>query len=298
MSHKVPLGDTRPLPRLRAAIRGTPLHHGYRRVRAWRGARREAADLSSVATYCLFLGHGRSGHSIVGALLDAHPQIVIADELSSLLYVEKGYSRDQLLWLSLDVARDQSRRQRQKRGRGGKVYSYAVPGQWQGRAKDLRVVGTSDAGRTLRALAEDPELLSRLRHRLQGIDLRFIQVMRNPYDNLATMMLRSGRTFESAFARYFEGWRLIEQLLPHIAPEHLRQLRHEDLVANPREELDQLCAFLGVPAPDDYLEACAGIIYPSAARSRESIDWTEEQRHRVDAAIGDTAGLSGYSFGS
>lgn len=298
MGNKVPLGDTRPLPRLRAAIRGTPIHHGYRRVRAWRGARREAADLSSVATYCLFLGHGRSGHSIVGALLDAHPQIVISDELSSLLYLEKGYSRDQLLWLSLHTARDQARRLRQKRGRGGKVYSYAVPGQWQGRAQDLRVVGTSDAGRTLRALADDPELLERLRHRLQGIDLRFIQVMRNPYDNIATMMLRSGRTFESAFSRYFEGWRLIEQLLPHIGHEPFWQMRHEDLVANPHRELDQLCSFLGVPAPEDYLEACAGIIFPSAAQSRESIDWTEEQRHRIDAAISETAGLSGYSFPS
>jgi len=296
MATELPIGDERPFPILRSRIRGTPPHAAYRRVRAWYGARREAATLATVDTYCLFLGHARSGHSIVGALLDAHPRIAVADEVLSVRAVDRGLGRDEILWWSLDVARDQARRRRQKRGRAGSVYSYEVPGQWQGRTHDLRVVGTSDAGRTVRALSEDAGLLDRVRQRLAGLDLRFVQVVRNPYDNIATMMLRSGRSFDSACERYFENWRQIEQLRRRVGDDSVVSLRHEDLVAQPHEELSRVCAFLGVDAPDDYLDACAGILFPSQSRTRHSIEWTDEQRRRIDTGIAEFDALDGYSI--
>ena len=44
-----------------------------------------------VQTYCLFIGHGRSGHSILGALLDAHPNIILPDEVDVLKYLQAGF---------------------------------------------------------------------------------------------------------------------------------------------------------------------------------------------------------------
>ena len=58
-------------------------------------------------TFCLFLGHARSGHSIVGVLLDAHPRIVLADEFDALEYVDARFSKGQILYLSFKIARDQ-----------------------------------------------------------------------------------------------------------------------------------------------------------------------------------------------
>ncbi len=247
-------------------------------------------------TYCLFLGHARSGHSILGALLDAHAQVALSDELDALKYVSAGFSRDQVLWLSVQVARDQAARQRQKRGRGGKVYSYEVPGQWQGRTRDLRVVGDSNAGGTVRALSKDHQLLSRLQTLMGGLDLRFVNVARNPYDNIATMMLRSGRSFESAFERYFENWELIEQLAERIGPQPIHTVRHEDLVTAPRESLAGVTRFLGVEPSVEYLDACAAVLYDSPARSRHSVSWSPEQRSRIDARTAGFTALQGYSF--
>ena len=57
-------------------------------------ARREvstdAADFEKLQAYCMFIGYPRSGHSLVGSLLDAHPNIIIAHELNALQFVVAG----------------------------------------------------------------------------------------------------------------------------------------------------------------------------------------------------------------
>ena len=282
--------------RLRATLRRTPLHTAWRYVSSAMGVRRERSSLAGVRTFCVFLGHARSGHSIVGALLDAHPQIAISDELDALRYIDLGFSANQVLYLSMAVSRHQALNERRKAGQGGTVYSYHVPGQWQGRHRDLRVVGDSQAGWSVQRLARDPSLLGRLRRRVGDIDLRFIHVARNPYDNISTMMLRGGRTFESAFERYFANCEALVVLSDRIGTEHLLRLRHEDVILAPRESLARACAFLGVEAPEDYLDACASILYARPSRSRKKVSWTDERRALVQARIGEFEFLSGYDF--
>ena len=86
--------------------------------------------------YVLFVGHPRSGHSLVGSLLDAHPDIVVSHELDALQYVAVGYPASAAVHARARARRDQRRRRRKSWG-----YSYAVPGQWQGRFARLQVVG-------------------------------------------------------------------------------------------------------------------------------------------------------------
>lgn len=293
---ELPLGEESLAGRARHLLRRTPLHTGWRYAVSTLDARRLREELRGVQTFVTFLGHARSGHSIVGALLDAHPQIVLSDELDALRYVAARFDRDRVLALCLKVARDQNQRQRRKRGRGGSVYSYAVPGQWQGRYGDLRVVGDSDAGRSVQRLDGDPAFLDRLRATMRGLDLRFIHVVRNPYDNIGTMMLRSGRTFESGLERYFGNWEKIERLRSRLEPGAIHTLRHENLVTRPQEELAALCGFLGVESPADYLEAAAGILFRGPSRTRDQVTWTDEQRRAIDEGIARFEGLAGYGF--
>jgi hypothetical protein len=42
-------------------------------------AEEHADPFADVHAFCLFVGYSRSGHSLVGALLDAHPGITIAE---------------------------------------------------------------------------------------------------------------------------------------------------------------------------------------------------------------------------
>ena len=193
------------LERARSSLRGTRLHREWRRVQSAIGSRRIRSELAAVATYGVFLGHSRSGHSIVGALLDAHPQIAVSDELDALALVSAGFRRDQVLYLSILVARHQASRQRQKLGRGGRTYSYHVPGQHQGRFDELRVVGDSRAGWSTRRLFDDPTLLHRLEELMRPSVVKFIHVVRNPFDNISTMMIRGERTQDNALDVYLAG---------------------------------------------------------------------------------------------
>jgi Sulfotransferase family len=281
------------LERIRARLRHTALHRTWRRAQAAAGSRRVLDDLAGVETYCLFLGHSRSGHSIVGALLDAHPEVVISDELDALSYVSHGFSREQVLYLSVMVARHQASRLRAKQGRG-RTYSYHVPGQHQGAYRQLRVVGDSRAGWTTRRLSEDPALLERVERRMAPSALRFIHVTRNPFDNISTMMIRGGRTQEGAMRLYFAGCDRLAGLRRRIPGERLLTLRHEDVITSPRERLAEACRFLGVEADEAYLDACAAILFRAPSRSRDSVEWSQDRIAEVHGEIGRFDFLEGY----
>jgi hypothetical protein len=126
-------------------------------------------------------------------------------------------------------------------------------------------------------------------------DVRFVHVVRNPYDNIATMMLRGERTFESAFAQYAANCEAIVPLARQIGPEHVHRVRHEALVADPRGTLTGLCRFLGVEADDAYLTAASSRVYRSPARSRADVEWHPEEDRRVKDLIARFDFLSGYA---
>ena len=52
--------------------------------------------------FCLFLGWSRSGHSIVGSVLDAHPNIVITHEYDVLKYYKRNKNSKELFMYLLN----------------------------------------------------------------------------------------------------------------------------------------------------------------------------------------------------
>ena len=281
---------------LRDRVRGTAVHDAYRYLETAIGARRSTEVLRGIRTYCLFIGHARSGHSIVGALLDAHPSAAVSDELDAVRYFERGFSRDQLYRLSIDRAARQARNERRKRGRHGKTYSYFVPGQWQGRHRTLEVVGDSTAGETVRALDANPRLLGDIRDRMRPAEVRVIHVVRNPFDNISTMIIRGVRTFDVAIHRYFENCDMLERQRKAIGPAALATLRHEDLVIDPQARLAELCRFLGLDPEPAYLDGCAAILFSAPSRTRSSIEWTPQRIAEVTERMTAYDFLEGYRY--
>lgn len=245
--------------------------------------------------FSLFVGYPRSGHSLIGSLLNAHPDAVISHELNVLTLVRRGYLRAQLF--DRILARD---RRRARRGGDISRYDYEVPGQWQGRVRVLRVLGDKKGCGTTRLLRRRPGLLTVLETRIQ-CPVKLIHVVRNPFDNVATMVRREASKGRPATpARSLSGYRRLCEtnatVLATAPPGSTCTIRLEDLIADPPAALAELCAFLELGAPPDYLRDCSSIVFSSPRRTRGQIEWAPADVEAVNELIAAHPFLSGYGF--
>ncbi|MEX0834345.1 MAG: sulfotransferase [Actinomycetota bacterium] len=245
-----------------------------------------------VENYCMFIGHGRSGHSIVGALLNAHPRVVISRELDVLKYLQRGVPIG-LIYGAILVADDRfSNRWNSVTGQG---HDYKVPGQWQGRFERLQVIGDKRGGRSADRLARSPGVLEKLRRAVR-VPLRVIHVVRNPFDNISTISARRHVPLEAAIDHFSAGEGHITLVRPMLGSEELLTIRHEDLLDNPQPHLSNIFAWLGAPATPEFLRDASSILFSSPKKTRLEAPWTPILVDRVNELIRGKAWLAGYSF--
>lgn len=246
-----------------------------------------------VKTYCMFIGYPRSGHSLVGFLLNAHPDAVIAHEADILGLVEIGkLRRNQIFSFLLENTRNFA-----AKGSGWSGYSYQVPSQWQGRFRTLKVIGDKKGGVSTGRIGKNPRLLKQFEGMIRT-KIKYIHHLRNPYDIISTVCKRMGLsavTNETA-ERYRRMCQTIKEFKAQVNPEDIFEERHEFLIENPKDYLKRLCCFLNLDCPQDYLEDCARVVSVSPHRSRNEIEWSVDMLHSVEEMIGQFDFLKEYSF--
>ena len=281
----------------RKAYRGLDLAASY--LRSSIEGRRNMGHFESVETYCMFVGYPKSGHSLFGSLLDAHPEAIIAHEQDALRYLRAGFGRPQLLHLLLENSRRYA-----EAGRDWNVYSYTVPGQWQGRFRKLRVIGDKKGALSTLRLDKDPGLQQRLRETV-GVPVKYVHVVRNPYDNISTMLRDGvfdwrtnghGRDLRRSIGDYFSLCEAMRRFEGRTDASDIFEVRHEEIVEDPERALRRLCAFLGLDAPEDYLRDCTGMVFRAPSRSRNKVEWSAEDIELVRQRAEEFRFLRGYSY--
>jgi hypothetical protein len=252
-------------------------------------ARRLAPQFAAVERFCLFVGYPRSGHSLVGALLNAHPEVVIAHELDVAPLVLAGIGRDRLY--GRIVARARWFHLRGDRSN----YDYRVPGGAQGTFTRLRVIGDKRGGAVTRALASNPDLLERLRS-LTGVPLRLVHVVRNPFDNVAAIARWHELSLPDAADFYFAHCDTTRELDALCQPGELLTIRHEAMLADPAATLPTLCEFVGVAAEESYVARCRAIVFPSPTGTRHKVAWPAGLVERIAERARAYPHLDGYAF--
>jgi hypothetical protein len=237
-----------------------------------------------VHCFCLFIGYPRSGHSLVGSIIDAHPNAVIAHELDALRYVQTGIVGRDLLYRMI-LLRD---REFTSAGRIWTGYEYTVPGQAQGRFDELRVIGDKRGGGSTRRLGAHPELLDQL-ERLVGVQVRMVHVFRHPLDTITSMHRRGGRSLPASIERFFDLCVTNEAVRARDRASVI-DVGLESLVANPIDVVQRLMAFLGLDSPPGFLEACAAVVFDAPKQTRTSIEWPPDLAADVEAR------MRGYDF--
>lgn len=255
-------------------------------------ARRRRDVFCQIERYCMFVGYGRSGHSLVGQLLNAHREAVVAHEAHALLQLDLGLTVEQTYaWI---LTRDQ---QFEQRDRQWTNHNYRVPGLAQGEATRLRVIGDKKGGRTTDLLARRPELFDRLRD--FDVPIHVIHHVRHPYDNISSMARRTEASLTEATREYFQRAtharahleRFAEQ--PHAS---VIETHHEDLISNTQRFLQRLLRFLELEPYPGYLEGGGDVVFESPHRSRDKVTWPPHLTESVAERAADFAFLKRYDF--
>ena len=275
-----------------------------------------------------FLGHGRSGTTLVGSLLDAHPNIIVANEYNA---IEKwrrlkkdtqnrDYFFQALYSNSFEHARIGSRR----KDCSTKEHPLTkhVPNQWQGRFdKHIQLIGDKKAEMFIRriVMAQPTEGNSNTLSSIQEavkVPFKFIYILRNPFDIAATKMYRK----TSLGTKESERHKLYDNPLKYKKPLQLEVVKFlvkvikaaanytqhlgdqvimvysEDLIDNPTKQLKRLCKFLEVPCSEDYFKDCSTIVFKSPSKTRNTIVWDEEAKNMINTLIQEVPLFKRYNF--
>jgi hypothetical protein len=223
--------------------------------------------------------------------------MVISHELDVLALFQKGYQYRELCAMVLE----NSRRFAQQ-GRSYSGYSYAVPGQWQGDAQTLRVIGDKRGGGTTMLLEEDYTLLERFCH-MVPVTVKLIHVVRNPFDNLVTRVRQGSdvghpvdeskirEQVEILFRQAAVNRRLTEDPVHRVFT-----VKHEELVTDPAGRLEEICKFLGMEAPKPWMDACTSIVFDSPKRTRHLFDYPPELIREITERMQEFPFLADYRF--
>jgi hypothetical protein len=261
------------------------------RYQAWRDRDR----FSDVETLVVFIGHVKSGGSLIGAMIDAHPDALVSDEVDLLRYLQAGFRREQLFQL---VARGSRREAMKGRVTARRLdpYSLAVAGASQGLATRPRVLGDVRSGPTTRRLGERLEMLAELDEVMAPTETRYLHVVRNPFDPISAMVRRGQRTFANAIQDYTDQCERLVRIRGVLPPERLLTVRYESFTHDPVAQLAAVCAFLDLTATTELLASCAEVIQPDRPGERTSLDWSPESISSVQHVIDSVPFLDGYTW--
>ncbi len=277
-----------------------PLQLSLAYLAAAKGKGKQADSFNAVETYCTFIGYSRSGHSLIAALLDAHPNIVMAHEMKAAKYVQYGFDREALYYLLYQ--RTKIRGHSWQRGGG---YTYHVPNQWQGDFEEIKVIGDKHGEFNACYLSSNTKALDRLRKVVQ-VPIKLVHVVRNPFDNIATFSIKAAARrqhsdvttsdIENSIQRYFRVCKSVMNVKSLVDTADDLDFRHEDLITSPDDELRALCLWLGVEASPTYLSDCQAVVFPSPQKRRHKIQWPNGLKQRIQNEMQPFPFLEGYTF--
>ena len=267
-----------------------------------------SSEVEQVKTFIFFLGHARSGHSIVGSILDAHPHIILAHEAKLFQTLNEDLSSKapqynsksvifNILWNNSFYSSMAGLRTEEGKALK-KGYSLSIDSLYQGTyVPPIQVIGDKNGGKTTALFFTKPlnweQVFLKLKSVL-SIPIKVIHVVRNPYDNIATSVIYRSKglkirtvkqsnqsvevdvsVLEHHINKYFDFFQAIQNVRNKYNL-NLLEVHGKDLIENPKSTILSMCDFLGVLCSDSYLETCSSKLFKTESKTRYKIVWTKQ----------------------
>ena len=282
-------------------------------------------DIDGVEKFVFFVGYARSGSSIIGSMLDAHPNMIIANECKEFgtwlktpkLKLNKSYLFSAIYSDSRKSATTGGRSSDRKNRKG---YSLFISSSWQGRFRKLKVIGNKQASGNTIVYLTDPSLFldkcEELAETLR-IPIYMIHVVRNPFDMIATRLhyvagmgtphkLLTSNSFTPAqhynmeimTSKIDRMFNLSEAVMniSRMCKAKVLHVHVEDLIKRPNSTLQSLCDALDLECSADYVQQCYNKTFKSVSRTRDLLVWSPSVRTTVEKRMKEFPFFRGYSF--
>lgn len=235
-------------------------------------------DFNNLQCFVNFIGWARTGHSIIGALLDAHPNIIISNEEFVLKKFNNGLynTREQLFNRIIRVSEINKRDHRP----ASEEYFQEIEDGYQGEIKDnkLRIIGDKKGGGTSIMFRRDRQIIDKFQEFVQ-LPIKNIIVLRNPMDTIGTALTKRPTTFDRRLKSYNSVFNLLDQFLKKDYQTHI--MKFEDLILNFDKTWCKLLNFLEITYDKHYLESCKEIVFAEVPKSRYKIEWDQNKINKI-----------------
>jgi hypothetical protein len=262
-------------------------------------------NVDKLKYFVMFAGYPRSGHTLVASILNAHPNVVISNQLFILKDIEKFTKQSLFDHIKLG----------------------AREGIWKSEVKikpvtksEISVVGDKTGHRTMEFLGgyktllpffkemkvDPPKELSKLKE-IVGVPVKWIHVVRNPYDNLATWVKKNHESRErqnktsdmvNEFNEVFEKYRHLNEKIAELKQtENVLSINHERVIRFIDRSLDSLCEFLDIEKYPEWRKRVINSLWKEPRETRSNIKWDQNKIAKVEELVQKYEWLNGYDIG-
>ncbi|XP_078358025.1 uncharacterized protein LOC144642811 [Oculina patagonica] len=285
----------------------------------------EKEEYKTVNTLLFFVGYSRSRHTLLASLLDGHPHMIVANERNLFYRLRHGgeFKRSELFDLLVQGSKGFL-----KGGKGmvmsGNLqntthFGFWMKGYWQGAYdKYIEVIGDKTAWLTSGVFRSTPkDELTRVvddTEKKYGVKVKFIHLIRNPFDIISTITLRNTKQeggrfgdhskkvddpklLEHSMERFFR-WAEGSAIAREVLGDRLLDVNGLELVTNPVESMSKICKFIEITCPDDFLQACVKVVDPTPSITRNYVVWSKEHMDKMYSEIEQYPFLAHYTFDS
>ncbi|XP_020620242.1 uncharacterized protein LOC110057984 [Orbicella faveolata] len=279
-----------------------------------------------VKTFVMFIGYPHTIESLTGAILDAHPEILIPQEYDVIgnwkMFQHKSLqdSGQQKHMLFFDmhylstfqaVFRNKANKPSQFwlwTSKGNGIHYNFVPDAWQGTISGkLKVFGDGSGWETSKKLMEKPGTFKVLEdiQNVVGVPVKFIHVISNPYDVIASSVIshpfdpqkkiNDTGAVRNAVQNFFTVAETNERIRK-LYGNAVLDISSDQLIFNSRETLRKICIFLDVTCYDSYLNKVERLLNGHSTRSRNLVAWRKEDRDLITTEGAKYSFLQSFTF--
>jgi hypothetical protein len=235
-----------------------------------------------------FMGYPRSGHTLVAAILNANPNVMCSNQLNlyDASYIDIEYVKEYSL--KKETWKDTTQIPH-------------VP------KREITIVGDKTGHRTVDLLGKNPKRLGIFKELIGDVPVKWIHVVRNPFDNLATWgrlnYINKLKKDKNVTERHeldlvIQKYRILNATIERIRrSEDVLTVNHEFVITRMHNTLEEMANFLEISFDPIWRDNIRETVWNQPRLTRGQIEWSKTQKKAVDTIIKQYDWLSGYEFG-